>query len=272
MKNILIVDDSPTPRQLLRELLQAQDYTTAEVEDGIEALSALEREPFDVIVCDVLMPNMDGYSLCREVRRRPEFKNLFFVLYTATDFTPNDEKLGLALGADKFISKMGHPTTILETIVEVIGKRRESRSEHLTLKVNLPFEKEMKKYDPLMIRQLEENSVGLGQARDELRSLNQELERRVGERTKELAAKNTALELRTEELARSNADLVQFAYAASHDLQEPVRAVAGCIQIFKRKYQGKLDQKGDELIGMIVDGSARMKALIDGLLAYSRAG
>jgi len=101
-----------------------------------------------------------------------------------------------------------------------------------------------------------------------LRRANEDLEKRVTE----LAEKKVALEARARELGRSNEDLEQFAYAASHDLQEPLRAMAGCVQALQRKYNGKLDDKGDELIGMIVDGSTRMKALIQGLLAYSRAG
>jgi len=266
-KNILIVDDNPTNRKLLREVLRAEDYTTVEAGDGLEALSALERGPIDVVVCDILMPNMDGYSLCSEVRRRSKFKNLFFILYTAVDFTPDDEKFGLEVGADRFISKQGSPGVILKTIEEVMGERRERHSAHQERTDDLPTGKEMKRYNALMIRQLEENSIEIEHARDELRSLNERLQKR----TDELAAKNAVLESRTVELARSNADLEQFASLASHDLQEPLRAVAGCIQVFERKYRGKLNQSSDELIRMIVDGAARMKALIDGLLAYSRA-
>jgi signal transduction histidine kinase len=105
-------------------------------------------------------------------------------------------------------------------------------------------------------------------AENALRRANEALEKRVVE----LAEKKTALEGRTRELGRSNADLEQFAYAASHDLHEPLRAMAGCVQALERKYHGRLDQKGDELIGMIVDGSTRMRALIEDLLAHSRAG
>jgi light-regulated signal transduction histidine kinase (bacteriophytochrome) len=102
----------------------------------------------------------------------------------------------------------------------------------------------------------------------QLAGANRRLSSEIAQRT----ASEKELAQRTQELERSNDELERFAYVASHDLQEPLRAVASHVQILEQDYKGRLDADADESIRHAVEGAAHMRLLINDLLAFSRIG
>jgi PAS domain S-box-containing protein len=116
----LIVDDVAENRYLLEALLKGNGYQVESAVNGYEALAAARREPPDLVISDILMPVMDGFSLCRVWKQDDALKSVPFVFYTATYTDPKDERLALSLGADRFIVKPVEPEVFVKVINEVL--------------------------------------------------------------------------------------------------------------------------------------------------------
>jgi signal transduction histidine kinase len=109
----------------------------------------------------------------------------------------------------------------------------------------------------------------------EVRDLGMDVNRmreRILQELSAIQAAHAGLEARSRDLQRSNSELEQFAYVASHDLQEPLRKVASFCQLLQRNYAGRLDERADQYIELAVDGAKRMQSLINDLLSFSRVG
>ena len=114
--NILIVDDNTTNLKLMRAQLEAEDHEVAQAQDGVEALALLDRQCVDVVISDILMPRMDGYRLCHEIRKSDRLAGLPTIIYSSTFTSPQDVKMALDVGADKYLSKPASVEIILAAL------------------------------------------------------------------------------------------------------------------------------------------------------------
>src|ERR1700678_78434 len=120
--NLLIVDDLATNRKLLRVTLEAAGHSALEAADGVEALQILGRKTVDAVISDILMPNMDGFRLCHEIRKSERLHSLPFIIYTSTYTSPEDMKLAQTVGADKYLTKPAPASAMLAALWEVTDK------------------------------------------------------------------------------------------------------------------------------------------------------
>lgn len=126
---VLVVEDVEDSRVLLEDILVSEGYEVTTASDGLEALQQVKKIQPDLIISDILMPEMDGFELCRQLQRDPKFKSIPFIFYTATYTDASDEKLALSLGASRFVIKPEDPPRLLEIIREVVAEHRANVSE-----------------------------------------------------------------------------------------------------------------------------------------------
>lgn len=157
---LLIVDDNPTNLKLLRAQLEADGHAVLEAGNGIEALAILNREPVDAIVSDILMPKMDGYRLCYEVRQSTKLRQIPLVIYTATYTSPSDEKLCYELGADKYIRKPAATAVITAALREAVDSEARHHPRPSTA-LDLNAADVMKEYSERLVTKLEQKNVEL---------------------------------------------------------------------------------------------------------------
>ena len=163
--HVLVVDDHGTNRKLLRVQLEAESFTVSEAAEGREALELLEKEPVDVVVSDILMPGMDGFRFCRELRANPRLRHLPFIIYTSTYTSAADEKLALKAGADRFVRKPC-PASELLALIRDAAAQAGRRTPQLS---QLPDELEVtREYSDALVRKLEQKNTDLQQAAEEM--------------------------------------------------------------------------------------------------------
>jgi PAS domain S-box-containing protein len=165
--NILIVDDRPINLKLLRFVLESEEHQVIEARDGKEALAILDSRSVDAIISDVLMPNMDGFRFCLEVRKHARFHALPFVVYTSTYSSSGDRQLAFNAGADCYLIKPAPDAVILKTLAEAVEKAAKRTGGPAPTESNVDV---IKQYNTALVSKLEERNVELEGANASLRA------------------------------------------------------------------------------------------------------
>jgi PAS domain S-box-containing protein len=162
--NLLIVDDHPTNLKLLRAQLEAEGHAVFEAHDGVDALALLERQRVDGVISDILMPRMDGYRLCYEIRMNERLHDLPVIIYTSTYTSPVEERLALDMGADKYLKKPVSVETIITALHEVIAKPHAAPHAKALVEVEV-----LKQYNERLVSKLKEKNTELQAQTEALR-------------------------------------------------------------------------------------------------------
>jgi signal transduction histidine kinase len=293
---VLIVDDREDNRLLLGTLLKGHGHHVVVAVHGAEALERLKEGGIELIVSDILMPVMDGFELCRQVRKDEKLRHIPFIVYTATYTGTEDETFALKIGANRFILKPCEPDTFMQTLSEVMTEAGRG-----AVSFGPPVESEeeiFKLYNARLVRKLEQKMAQLEQevrlrqeAEATLKADKAELERLLtsadqsrramlsileDQRAAEEAIRrlNTELELRVQErtarLEALNKELEAFSYSVSHDLRAPLRSIEGFSRALLEDCSEMLDDTGKGYLDRVCKATQHMGMLIDELLKLSR--
>lgn len=118
--NVLIVDDSGNNRLIVSTLLKGKGHEVMTAQNGKIALDMIKESVPDMIVTDILMPEMDGFELCRQVRANPEYNHVVIIIYTGSYKSPADIELGRAIGANEYITKPQEPSVFIQLFEKAI--------------------------------------------------------------------------------------------------------------------------------------------------------
>jgi len=169
MRRIIVVDDLKENRYLLQKLLEGHNYTVETASNGIEALEIVRKKPPDMIITDTLMPKMDGFQLCRELKRDEGLKDIPVLFYSATYTDEKSRKLALDIGGIEYIIKPQEP----DVFIKIVNKIWDRYSKGEIKPTEKPLEEKvyMKMYNERLVQKLEKKMLDLEKSEKHIKYL-----------------------------------------------------------------------------------------------------
>lgn len=259
--HVLVVEDSPTQAEHLRNMLEGHDMSVLVAGNATEALSMLIVQKPDIILSDIIMPGIDGFALCRNIKDNERIKDIPIIILTSLS-DPLDVIKGLESGADSFVTKPYEEKYLLERIEHLLTDRNKPRCvsepKYMDISINgrdYKFSSDRRQILNLFLSSYEaaySKNHELSEAQDELRKINAKLV----ESNRELKAANEELEL--------------FGYTVSHDLRQPLNVISSYSQAVMELCGKHLDAECKNYVQQITDRTFSMSELINSLLKLSK--
>ncbi len=296
---ILIAEDSPTQAEQIKYIFEKLHYRVIVSVNGAEALAQIKDYPPDLLISDIVMPEINGYELCKIIKADEKTRDIPVILLTSLTLTDSVFH-GIDCGADGFVNKPFNEEFLISHVENLIKARTLNKDNHYEISLQMVVSGEVRFVTVNPVRMISllmstyESAVKkneeLIQTQKELQNLNNRLEELVSERTAELTEENiirkeaeekvrianSELEervlLRTAQLEESNKELESFSYSVSHDLRAPLRAINGFVTALHSDYQEGMDAEFTRLTGLINANTVKMGTLIEALLNISKLG
>jgi CheY-like chemotaxis protein len=256
---ILSVDDKSENLYMLEALLRGYGHEVDSASDGRRALQLAGSCVYDLIISDILMPRMDGFQLCRELKKDDRLRRIPFIYYTATYTDPKDAAFALSLGADRFLVKPLEPEVFIQTIQEVVEQKAAAEPPAATEESAEDEAIYLKEYNARLITKLEKKML-------DLEAANRALLDDIAER--EHAARERArLEDKLRHAQKMEA-IGTLAGGIAHDFNNILAGIIGFAELALHEVSNPLS--ADQHFREILKAGQRARNLVRQILAFSR--